>query len=109
MALTREPSGRRASTIGDDSSTRLPICETILSMMRSRWELSANAALRALDLAEPLDVDPVEGVHHHFCHGVVAEEGLERAVAEDVVGDLTDDLTPLLAGQRRPVERRAAP
>ena len=44
IAFTREPSGRRASTIGEASSTRRPIWETILSMMRSRCELSANAA-----------------------------------------------------------------
>src|SRR3954471_16523451 len=30
IAFTREPSGRRASTIGDDSSTRRPTCDTIL-------------------------------------------------------------------------------
>jgi hypothetical protein len=34
MALTREPSVRRASTIGDDSSTRRPIGAMIRSMMR---------------------------------------------------------------------------
>ncbi len=44
IALTRLPSGRRASTIGDDSSTRRPTCETILSMIRSRWALSTNEA-----------------------------------------------------------------
>ena len=42
IALTRLPSGRRASTIGEDSSTRRPTCDTILSMMRRRWALSAN-------------------------------------------------------------------
>ena len=31
MALTREPSGSLASTMGDDSSTRRPMAETILS------------------------------------------------------------------------------
>ena len=36
IAFTRLPSGRRASTIGDDSSTRRPTCETILSMIRRR-------------------------------------------------------------------------
>ena len=35
---------------------------------------------------------------------VVAEERLERPVAEDVVGDLADELATLLAGQRRAVE-----
>src|SRR5713101_5324786 len=34
--LTREPSGRRASTIGDDSSTRRPIRATIRSITRRR-------------------------------------------------------------------------
>ncbi|MCY1373707.1 hypothetical protein D9M69_609970 [compost metagenome] len=33
MAFTREPSGRRASTMGLDSSTRRPMRETILSMI----------------------------------------------------------------------------
>ncbi len=60
IAFTREPSGRRASTIGDDSSTRRPTCETILSMMRSRCALSTNAAFGPLELAAALDVDPVE-------------------------------------------------
>ena len=44
IALTRLPSGRRASTIGDASSIRRPTCETILSMIRSRWALSTNDA-----------------------------------------------------------------
>ena len=43
IAFTREPSGRRASTIGDASSTRRPTWETILSMMRIRCALSTNA------------------------------------------------------------------
>ena len=45
IAFTREPSGRRASTIGEASSMRRPTCDTILSMMRSRWALSANDAV----------------------------------------------------------------
>ena len=42
MALTREPSGRRASTMGDDSSTRRPTRETMRSMICSRWRSSRN-------------------------------------------------------------------
>ena len=34
--LTREPSGKRASTIGEDSSIRRPTAETILLTIRSR-------------------------------------------------------------------------
>ena len=44
IALTRLPSGSRASTIGEASSTRRPTCETILSMIRSRWALSTKVA-----------------------------------------------------------------
>ena len=36
IALIREPSGRRASTIGDDSSTRRPTRDTIRSMISIR-------------------------------------------------------------------------
>ncbi len=36
-ALTRDPSSRRASTSGDDSSIRRPTLETIRSMTLRRW------------------------------------------------------------------------
>ena len=104
IALTRLPSGRRASTIGEDSSTRRPICETILSMIRSRCPSSTNDASVALDLSRALDEDLRRAVDHDLGHGVVAEERLERPVAEDVVGDIGDDLAALLAGERRAVE-----
>ena len=42
IAFTRLPSGRRASTIGDDSSMRRPICDTILLMMRRRCDSSVK-------------------------------------------------------------------
>ena len=44
-ALTRLPSGRRASTIGDDSSMRRPTCATILLMIRRKWDSSLNWTL----------------------------------------------------------------
>ena len=44
-ALTRLPSGSRASTIGLDSSTRRPIRDTILSIVRRRCCSSVNWAL----------------------------------------------------------------
>ena len=37
MALIREPSASRASTIGEDSSTRRPTACTMRSMMRRYW------------------------------------------------------------------------
>ena len=42
MALTREPSGRRASTMGDDSSTLRPTRDTIRSMICIRCRSSRN-------------------------------------------------------------------
>ena len=60
--------------------------------------------VRRLELARALDVHLLGAVDHDLRHGVVAEERLERPVAEDVVGDVGDDLAALLARQRRPVE-----
>ena len=42
MALTREPSGSRASTIGEDSSTLRPTRETMRSMICRRCRSSRN-------------------------------------------------------------------
>ena len=42
MALTRLPSGRRASTIGEDSSIRRPTWATILLMIRRRCDSSVK-------------------------------------------------------------------
>ena len=61
--------------------------------------------VRGRDLAAALDEDRVVVVDHHLGDGVVAQEGLQRAVAEDVVRDLTGDLGALLPRQRRLVER----
>ena len=62
MALTREPSSRRASTIGLDSSMRRPTVLTMRSMMRIRWRSSLNTASIGLELAVALDVDLVVAV-----------------------------------------------
>ena len=42
MAFTRDPSARRASTMGELSSTRRPTADTMRSMTRSRWRSSWN-------------------------------------------------------------------
>ena len=52
MALTREPSVRRASTIGDDSSTRRPIGAMIRSMMRMTWSSFWKTTLVSSSLPE---------------------------------------------------------
>jgi hypothetical protein len=60
----------------------------------------------ALEPAASLDVDLVERVDHDLRDRVVAQERLERAVAEDVVGQLTDELAALFACERRAIERQ---
>ena len=100
-ALTRLPSGRRASTIGLDSSTRRPTRATILSIVRRRWASSVNAPSTWWIAPGPLDVDRVGAVDHDLGDVGVAQVGLERAVAEDVVGDLLGDAGAVGDGQRR--------
>src|ERR687888_305641 len=73
-ALTRLPSGSRASSIGEDSSTRRP----------------TSAAL---------DPDVARPVHHDLRHGVIGEELLDRPVAERVIGDLLDEPLAIGGGQ----------
>ena len=45
MTLTRDPSGRRASQIGELSSTRRPTCDTIRWQMFISWVLSRKRTL----------------------------------------------------------------
>ena len=52
---------------------------------------------------DALDVDPVAAVDHHLRDGVVLEQLLERAVADDVVDDLAHEPCALVARQRRAV------
>ncbi len=52
MALTRDPSGRRASTIGEASSTRRPTADTIFSITARYWASSLNeTAVRSISPA----------------------------------------------------------
>ena len=87
-AFTREPSGRRASTIGDDSSMRRPTWDTILSMMRRTWAPSTKPGRDLLHLAVALHEQDVGSVDHHLGDGVVLEQGVDRPVADDVVADV---------------------
>ena len=45
ITLTRDPSARRASTIGEDSSIRRPTDDTMRSMTRRRWSSEMNRTL----------------------------------------------------------------
>ncbi len=60
IAFTREPSGRRASTIGDASSTRRPIRRDDLVDDPQEVLVVDERGLGLDDLAASLDVDVVE-------------------------------------------------
>ena len=64
IALTREPSGRRASTRGLDSSMRRPSGAMIRSMTRMDVLVVEEDRVDPLDLAAALDVDVVRSVDH---------------------------------------------
>ena len=97
-ALTRLPSGRRASTIGDDSSMRRPTCATILLMIRRRCHSSLNTDVALVESRPPRSIQMSYGpLTMISVTRLVGEEPLERAVAEDVVGDLERDPLPVVA------------
>ena len=99
-AFTRLPSGSRASTMGEDSSTRRPMRETILSIVRRRCASSLNLPSTLVELALALEPDVEGAVDHDLGDVGVAQVGLERAVAEDVVGDVLGDPLAVDPGQR---------
>ena len=92
MMFTREPSGRRASTIGDDSSTRRPSGARMRSMMRDDVVVVAEADRAEVEPAFLFEVDRVRRVDHDFRNGRVLQQRLDRAEAEDLVGDRGDQL-----------------
>ncbi len=86
MALTREPSARRASQIGEDSSTRRP---TWLTM---RWQIGA------LDAARDFDEHRSGAVDHDVGDVVARQQRLQRTVPQNVVADVVEQL--FLLGDR---------
>ena len=98
MTLTREPSGRRASQIGEASSTRRPIWLTMRWQMFSSCWLSRKRMPVLLDLAVDFDVDRAGAVDHDVGDVVARQQRLERAVAEHVVADVVEQL--FLLGDR---------
>ena len=100
MALTREPSGRRASTIGDDSSTRRPTRETMRSMICSRWRSSRNEVFTLCKKAALFNEDVVLVVDQDVGDLGIAQQRLQRAEAEDFVEQIGLNLLLLVEVQR---------
>ena len=101
IALNREPFGRRASTIGEVSSTRRPTRETIRSMIWSRCSLSRKMTSELLDAPLLLDEDHLGAVDHDVGDLLVLQEQLQRPEAERLVEDLVDEPLALVAVQER--------
>jgi hypothetical protein len=98
MTLTREPSGRRASQIGEDSSTRRPTWLTMRWQMFISCCVVAEADVGQLDLAADFDEDRAGAVDHDVGDVVARQQRLERAVAEHVVADVVEQV--FLLGDR---------
>ena len=101
IALTREPSCSRASTIGDDSSMRRPTAETMLSMMFIRCLSSLKRTSVEFELAAPLDVDLMRSVDQDVRDGRVPKQRLQRAEPHHLVFNAFNDSFPLLDAERR--------
>ena len=100
IALMREPSARRASTQGWNSSTRRPTADTMRSMMRSRWRSSLNCTEVGLEDAVLLDEDLLVGVDQDVGDRRVLEQRLERAEAQHLVEQLLDQEVELARVER---------
>ena len=100
MALTREPSGRRASTIGEDSSTLRPTRDTMRSMICSRWRSSRKAVSTCSRTPRAFHKDVVFVVHQDVGDGRVFEQRLQRAKTEDFIEQVRLDLLLLVKAQR---------
>ena len=100
IALTREPSCSRASTIGLDSSMRRPTELTMRSMICIRWRSSLKVIAGFLEQAVPLDVDLVVAVDQDVRDVAVLEQRLERPEAEQLVEDVDDQVLALEEAER---------
>ena len=90
IALTREPSGRRASTIGLDSSMRRPTDadDALDDAQQVRVVLEDDVGL--FEHAVPLDVDLIVAVDQDVGDVRVLQQRLERAEPEELVQDVGD-------------------
>ena len=99
-ALTREPSGRRASTRGLDLVDAA--AERGDDPVDDPQDVLVVEEVRVdpLDLAAALDVEVVRAVDHDLGDRLVGEQRLERSEARDLADQLLDQALPLVAGDR---------
>ena len=101
IAFTREPSGKRASTIGTVSSTRRPTFDTMRSMICIKWSLSRNLTSVFSSLAATFDVDVLRAVDQDVADRRVLEQQFQRAEAERFVEHFFDQALALVAIEQR--------
>ncbi len=92
MALTREPSLKRASTMGLDSSTRRPTWRHDLVDDAQQVLSVAEGDGGQFEQALALDVDLLVGVDQNVGDAGILQQRLERPEAEDFVQDFVADL-----------------
>ena len=100
MTLTRDPSARRASTIGDDSSTRRPIVRHDLVDDVHQVRVVLEADVGVFQHARALDVNLVVPVDQDVVDGRVLQQGLQRAQPEHFVQHFQRQALPLPAAHR---------
>ena len=101
IALTREPSGRRASTIGRRLVDPAPHPADDAVDDRQQVRVVPELRRNAHQLAAALDEDVVRVVDQDVRDCRVAEERLHRTEARHLPDDVLDDLVALGLGQRR--------
>ena len=103
MALTRLPSGRRASTIGECSSMRRPTRAGDPLNDLQQVLVVGEDGVRFLQAAEPLDIDLVRAVDEDVGDVRVLHVGLERPEAERFGDQFVDQ--PLFVDRGQLCER----
>ena len=96
IAFTREPSASRASTIGDDSSTRRPIAETIRSMMLIKCASSRNCTDVVFENTVSLHVNMPVGVYQNIGDRRIVQKRFERPKPKNFVENFLGQPLPLL-------------
>ena len=99
-AWSRDPSGRRASTIGDERSSRRPSGrDDALDEVDDRPRVEAEHD--GFEPPAPLDVGATGTVDHHLGDGRIGEERFERAETGDLVRELLEELVEVRGGEQR--------
>ena len=101
MALNRDPSTIRASTIGFCSSTRRPTAATIRSMICIRCLSSLNVTLVFTKRPFRSTKHRLGPVDHDVRDFGVAKQWLQRSETKNVVEDLLNQTLPLHAVERQ--------